>query len=318
MAPGRVADRRPIVRYIRAASSLFMRFGIVVTDPDDWTARAIRDGFSRLGAESPFLNFSQLAARIGPGLHIRGNGIDLVGLDGLVVRDLGRSGSVDVAFRFETLSALQQLGLPIVNPPSAISRAANKFATSIALHQAGIPHPKTLVTTSFEAASKFVSEQGRAVTKPLFGYKGRDLALLTSEDLHPLREVLASSGVVYLQEFLESTAPSPRDIRVFVVGGQVAGAIYRVAPPGSWISNLSQGGAPERCPLTDEIEELALKANGAVGTVYSGVDLIETVEGLAVLEVNGTPSGRGVYLAWGIDAGEMIAGHLVDRLDESG
>jgi len=295
-----------------------MRFGIVVTDPDDWTARAIRGGFSKLGAESVYLNFSQLVARIGPDLRLRGNGVDLLGLDGLVVRDLGRSGSHDVAFRFEALSALQELGLSIVNPPQAIQRAANKFATSIALHQAKIPPPKTLVTTSIEAASEFVSEHGRAVSKPLFGYKGRGLSLLTPEDLSPLKDVLAKSGVVYLQEFLESTAPTPRDIRVFVVGGRVAGAIYRVAPPGSWISNLSQGGAPERCPLTGEIEDLALRANGAVGTVYSGVDLIETVEGLKVLEVNGTPSGRGVYLAWGIDAGEMIASHLLDRLDESG
>lgn len=318
MGPGGLSDLRPIARYIRAASSLFMRFGIVVTDPDDWTARAIREGLVRLGAKSAFLNFSKLAARIGPDLRLRGNGTDLAGLDGLVVRDLGRSGSVDVAFRFEALSALQELGLSIVNPPSAIQRAANKFATSIALHQAGIPHPKTLVTTSLSAASEFVYEHGRAVSKPLFGYKGRGLALLTPEDPRPLREVLAKSGVVYLQEFLESAAPKPRDIRVFVVGGRVAGAIYRVAPPGSWISNLSRGGAPERCPLTGEIEDLALRANGAVGTVYSGVDLIETVEGLKVLEVNGTPSGRGVYLAWGIDAGEMIAGHLVDWLDESG
>ncbi len=294
-----------------------MRFGIVVTDPDDWTARAIGDGFSRQGAEADFLNFSQLAARIGPDLSLKGNGSDLLGLDGLVVRDLGRSGSVDVAFRFEALSALQELGLSIVNPPQAISRAANKFATSIALHQAKIPHPKTLVTTSFSAASEFVSEHGRAVSKPLFGYKGRDLSLLTPDDPAPLRDALAKSGVVYLQEFLESAAPTPRDIRVFVVGGRVAGAIYRVAPPGSWISNLSRGGAPERCPLTGEIEELALKANGAVGTVYSGVDLIETADGLAVLEVNGTPSGRGVYQAWGIDAGEMIARHILERLDKS-
>ncbi|MGC9515196.1 RimK family alpha-L-glutamate ligase [Methanocrinis sp.] len=291
-----------------------MRFGIVVTDPEDWTARAIRDGFSRQGAESVYLNFSSLAARIGPDLRLRGDGTDLLELDGLVVRDLGRSGSADVAFRFEALSALQELGLSIVNPPSAISRAANKFATSIALHQAEIPHPRTLVTTSLSAAAEFVAEHGRAVSKPLFGYKGRDLLLLTSDDPGPLQEILAKSGVVYLQEFLESTAPTPRDIRVFVVGERVAGAIYRVAPQGSWISNLSQGGAPERCPLRDEMEDLALRANGAVGTVYSGVDLIETVEGLAVLEVNGTPSGRGVFQAWGIDAGEMIAAHILERL----
>ncbi|HPE63954.1 MAG TPA: RimK family alpha-L-glutamate ligase [Methanothrix sp.] len=295
-----------------------MRFGVVVTDPGDWTASAIKGGFEKLGCEAVFLDFSELAARMGPELRLRGDGTDLLGLDGLVVRDLGRRGSSDVAFRFEALSALQELGLPIVNPPAAILRAANKFATSIALHRAGVAHPRTLVTTSPSAAAEFVSEHGRTVSKPLFGYKGRGILLLDAGDPAPLADLIENSGVVYLQEFLESTAPRPRDIRVFVVGSRAAAAIYRVAPPGSWISNLSQGGAPERCPLTGEIEDLALRANGAVGTVYSGVDLIETASGPVVLEVNGTPSGRGVYQAWGIDVGEMIAGHLLEKLVGSG
>jgi len=291
-----------------------MRFGIVVTDPDDWTARALKEGFLKHGAEAVQLNFSQVAAKIGPDCKIKGNGTDLASLDGLVVRDLGRSGSHDVAFRFETLCALQQIGLPIINSPEAIQKAANKFATSLVLREAKVPHPQTMVTTSFEAATEFLKNHGQVVSKPLFGYKGRDLALLTSEDKDLLAETLKLRGVVYLQEFLKSTAPSPRDIRAFVVGGEVAGAIYRVAPPGSWISNLSRGGAPEACPLDEEIVSLARKASQAVGTVYSGVDLMETSEGLKVLEVNGTPSGRGIFQAKGIDVGEMIARHVLDQL----
>ena len=284
-----------------------MRFGIVVTDPSDWTARAIASGLERQGAEAALLDFSQISAPLGPDLRLEADGTDLLGLDGLVVRDLGRRGSSDVAFRFEVLSAVEASGVPVVNTPSAILRAANKFATSLALLRAEIPQPETLAATSLPAAEEFVARHRRAVYKPLFGYKGRGLLLLSPDDPAPLRDALAKEGVVYLQEFLESTAPRPRDIRAFVVDGKVAGAIYRVAPPGSWISNLARGGAPKRCPLTCEIEELALRAAAAVGTVYSGVDLLETSRGLAVLEVNGTPSGWGVHQAWGIDVGEMIA-----------
>lgn len=292
-----------------------MRFGIVVTDPSDWTARAIGSGLQRNGAEAVYLNFSKLAASVGPGLELKGEGTDLLGLDGLVVRDLGRSGAVDVAFRFEALSAIEEAGIPVVNPPEAIQRAANKFAASVALSRAGVPHPETLVTTSLSAAEEFVARHRQAVYKPLFGFKGRGLLLLTSEDPSPLEDLMEKSGVVYLQEFLESTGPAPRDIRVFVVGGQVAGAIYRVAPPGSWISNLAQGGVPERCPLTREMEAIAFRAHEAMGTAYSGVDLLETSAGLMVLEVNGTPSGWGVHQAWGIDVGEMIASAVIRLAD---
>jgi tetrahydromethanopterin:alpha-L-glutamate ligase len=284
-----------------------MRFGIVVTDPSDWTARAIASGLDRQGAKAILLDFSQLAASVGAGLALNGGGTDLLGLDGLVARDLGRSGAVDVAFRFEALSAIEDAGIPVVNPPSAIARAANKFATSLALQGAGVPQPETLAATSLPAAEEFVARHRRAVYKPLFGFKGRGLLLLTAEDPSPLKDLMEKSGVVYLQEFLESTAPRPRDIRAFVVDGKVAGAIYRVAPPGSWISNLARGGAPERCPLTCEIEDLALRAAAAVGTAYSGVAHLETSGGLRVLEVNGTPSGWGVHQAWGIDVGELIA-----------
>ncbi|MDF0591455.1 RimK family alpha-L-glutamate ligase [Candidatus Methanocrinis natronophilus] len=284
-----------------------MRFGVVVTDPSDWTAGAIATGLERQGADAVFLNFSQLAASMGTGLALNADGTDLLDLDGLVVRDLGRRGSSDVAFRFEVLSAVEASGVAVVNPPSAILRAANKFATSLALQGGGVPQPETLAATSLPAAEGFVTRHRRAVYKPLFGYKGRGLLLLSPDDPAPLRDALAKEGVVYLQEFLESTAPRPRDIRAFVVDGKVAGAIYRVAPPGSWISNLARGGAPERCPLTPEIEALALRAAAAVGTIYSGVDLLESPGGLAVLEVNGTPSGWGVHQAWGIDVGEMIA-----------
>jgi len=302
----------PTKIYAEVVIPKVMRFGIVVTDPEDWTAIALKAGFEKMGVEAIHLNFSQLAAQIGPDHWIKGNGTNLADLDGLVVRDLGRSGSHDVAFRFETLCALRQIGLSIVNSPEAIQRAANKFATSFALHEAKVPHPQTMVTTSFEAAIRFLEEHGKVVTKPLFGYKGKGLELIVRNEKDRLAEILKRSGVVYLQEFLVSTAPSPRDIRAFVVGGQVAGAIYRVAPEGCWISNLSQGGAPQPCPLNDEIEELALKANQAVGTVYSGVDLMETEDGLKVIEVNGTPSGRGIFQAMDVDVGEMIASYLMD------
>ena len=92
------------------------------------------------------------------------------------------------------------------------------------------------------------------------------------------------AGVVYLDGM-----HSPRDIRVFVVDGKVMGAIYRVAPSGQWITNLARGGRAEPCPITAELQDLAISASRAVGAVYCGVDLLETDAGLTVIEVNATP-----------------------------
>ena len=151
----------------------------------------------------------------------------------------------------------------------------------------------------------------KAVTKPLFGYKGRDIILLeegVEADASLLKDIVASQGLVYLQEFI--ALETPRDIRAFVVDGKVLGAIYRLAPPGQWISNLARGGQAVLCPLNKELVETAAKAATAVGTVYCGVDLLETEGGLSVIEVNATPSGKGIFEALGVDVTQAIASHV--------
>ncbi len=289
-----------------------MRFGIVVSDPEDWTARAILSSFIRRREDAVFLNFSELSASIEGDLSFRSNGVNLLDLNGLIVRDLGRRGAHDVAFRFETLQALEELGIAIVNPPAAIARAANKFATTLALRNAGIPTPRTTITTSLDEAEAALQEYGWAVSKPLFGYKGRDIVRLEDgnrSDRDRLRAIIDKQGMIYLQEFI--SMERPRDIRAFVVGGRALGAIYRVAPLGQWISNLARGGTGEACGLTDELKSLAVRASKAVGTVYCGVDLLETSDGLKVIEVNGTPSGKGIFEAQGVDVTSAIADYVL-------
>ena len=289
-----------------------MRVGIVVSDPEDWTASALMASFTRKGASAVFLNLSELTSTVDEKSSFCCNGTDLLQLDALLVRDLGRRGAHDVAFRFEMLQTMESLGLPVINPSQAIARAANKFATTLALQRAGVPTPGTAVSTSPKDAARILREYGKAVSKPLFGYKGLGIELLQNgveDDKAKLEEILERDGLVYLQEFI--ALHSPRDIRAFVVDGEVMGAIYRVAPSGQWITNLARGGRAEPCPITAELQDLAINAGRAVGAVYCGVDLLETGEGLKVIEVNGTPSGKGIFEALGVDVTDAIAEHVL-------
>ena len=288
-----------------------MRVAIVVSDPLDWTAQALIASFSKKGIDAFFLNFSELFVSISSGQSFSCSGIDLLNLDALVVRDLGRKGPSDVAFRFETLQALQERGIAIINPPQAIARAANKFAATRALQDSGVATPRTVVTNDVKEALRVLHDYDKAVSKPLFGYKGRDIVLLEDgieADVALLKDIVEKQGLIYLQEFI--AFDSPRDIRVFVVDGKVLGAIYRAAPPGEWISNLARGGQASVCPVTKDLVEISAKAAKAVEAVYCGVDLLETAQGLSVIEVNGTPSGKGIFEALGVDVTEAIAGYV--------
>jgi len=63
------------------------------------------------------------------------------------------------------------------------------------------------------------------------------------------------------------------------------------------------------CPITPEIEELTLRACAAVGARLAGVDLIETSDGLEVIEVNTGGEFKGLMTTTDVD----IAGAIVDE-----
>ncbi|CAD6494463.1 MAG: Tetrahydromethanopterin:alpha-L-glutamate ligase [Candidatus Argoarchaeum ethanivorans] len=283
--------------------------GIVVTDPSDWTALSFISNVKAQGMRPVIIQLSKAISDIN---HINCDGRNLADLDGLLVRDVGSGGLESTAFRFDLLLELERSGMPVINPPSAIQLAANKHLSYWKLKRAGLPLPKTCVTSSVGEAASFVREAGCAVAKPIFGYKGYDVELIKEQQLHRIEEIIRERGVIYLQEFITHGG---RDTRVFVVEGKAIGAIYRVAQKGSWINNLSRGGIPQSCTLTKAQQDISVKAASALGSVYAGVDLVEDEKNTFVLEVNGTPSGYGLYQALGINAAQYIVEALLKELD---
>lgn len=289
--------------------------GIAVTDPLDWTAQALHNAVKKAGHRPLKFRLHDVTTRLLRENSLDAGGIWLDTLDALIVRDVdgNGSGTEDMSYRFDVLCNLEASGVLIVNTPKAIQTAANKYLTSFLFKKNGLSTPDTVLTTDPGKALSAVKQWGRAVIKPIFGYKGMDIHCLT-DDAHSIeimKKALARRGVLYLQQFI----PNPgRDIRVFIVNKRAVGAIYRTAPPGSWINNLSRGGSPDVCHMSPEINSLACRAAEAVGTVYAGVDLIEAKEGLSVLEVNGTPSGKGIYDACGVDVTHDIVRFVVESL----
>jgi RimK family alpha-L-glutamate ligase len=103
-----------------------------------------------------------------------------------------------------------------------------------------------------------------------------------------------------------------RDVRAFVVGGRVLGAIERAAADGDWRANVARGASAHPRELSSEWAQLAIQAADIVGADYAGVDLIQGREGsVFVLEVNGIPGWQGLQQATGID----VAAAIVDRLE---
>jgi tetrahydromethanopterin:alpha-L-glutamate ligase len=294
------------------------KIGVVLTDPDDWTASAFLKNIRKRGAKALSINLSTLSASISTSeFSIFNADLKDLELDAIIVRDVGISFALEqISFKFDLLRQFENSSVPVLNSTTAIQNAANKFFSFYLFKLAHLPIPRTTVTSELEVVLKTIEEFGITVTKPIFGSQGEGIIKLEStqpESKPKLAELLKERGVLYLQEFV----PNPgRDIRVFVVGEEALGAIYRTPRSGSFVSNLSQGGTPLKCELTEEMEELAIRAAKAVGADFAGVDLIEGKEGLRLLEVNATPSGKGIKLACGVDVTERIVELLFERIDD--
>jgi tetrahydromethanopterin:alpha-L-glutamate ligase len=285
-----------------------MNIGIAITDQNDWTTRALVRSVRRRGAEPVLFRLSEIASYAFDCSAIGD-------VDTVIVRDLGAGAFEEVSFKFDLLRILEK-NVPVINTSESIQNAANKYYSLHLLKKAGLPVPETVVTSDVDVAMDALDRFGEAVSKPIFGYKGIGIGRFQSgSDLYDsnresIEEILTERGVLYLQEFI----PIERDIRAFVVGDHVAGAIYRYAQNG-WITNLSQGGTAEWCLLNPEQEEVSILASKVIGTAFAGVDIAETDDGFLILEVNGTPSGKGVCDACGVDVAGDIVDHLISISD---
>jgi ribosomal protein S6--L-glutamate ligase len=207
----------------------------------------------------------------------------------------------------DVLHRLRARGIRVLNPPAALEACVDKYLASARLEAAGLRVPATVVCQNADdALEAFTILGGEVVVKPLFGSEGRGMMRLADPDLawRTFRTLERLQSVLYVQRYI----PHPGwDLRVFVLGGRVLGAMRRHARDG-WRTNVAQGGRTTAVRPTLQEEQLALKAAAAVGAVVAGVDLLPGPDGeLYVLEVNAVPGWRALAPVIGIDvAADLI------------
>jgi [lysine-biosynthesis-protein LysW]---L-2-aminoadipate ligase len=209
-------------------------------------------------------------------------------------------------------AALQGLGARVINPFHAAIICGNKMYAHMELEKAGIRTPKAVAAFSEESAMAVLNKIGYpAVIKPTVGSWGRLIALLRDKEearavIEDREHMFPLYQVYYFEEFVKRP---PRDIRAIVVGDRVVAAIYRYSGQGEWKTNMALGGHAETCPVTNELEDICLKATSAMRGQIVGVDLMESKsQGLLVHEVNNTTEFKNTVRVTGID----IPGLMID------
>ncbi|MFW9833175.1 MAG: RimK family alpha-L-glutamate ligase [Candidatus Thorarchaeota archaeon] len=291
------------------------KFGIIYHENvNNWATKSLIEAVQTKGHIAVPFRLPDIAAHL-PNKFTHLDGEDVSDMNGVMVRTIGFGTGDQITFRISLLEHFEDAGIYVMNPAYSFRRAKDKYATLTALHKAGVRVPRTYVGENLEAAIDFVDEVGDVVIKPLIGARGlgsiraghRELTYRAMKFIHQLGQVL------YVQEVVEK--PN-RDIRAFVIGGRLIGAMYRYIPEGiegEWRTNVHGGGRAELTNLAPEYEECAIRTAEVLKLDYTGVDIIESPDGPCVIEANAAPSWSALSRVTGLDIASMIVDRLVEQ-----
>jgi [lysine-biosynthesis-protein LysW]--L-2-aminoadipate ligase len=218
--------------------------------------------------------------------------------------------SVNHSRALYALQIFNDWGIKTVNTAEVARICGDKFVTSQALLKHNVPTPRTALAFTPESALQAIEHMGYPVVlKPCIGSWGRLISKINdrqaAEAILEHKQILGSyhHSIYYIQEYVNKPG---RDIRSFVVGDETIAAIYRTSD--HWITNTATGGKASNCPITPEIDALSRAAAQAVGGGLVAIDLMESDQGMLVIEVNYTMEFRNSIQTTGVD----IPGKMID------
>ncbi|MBU0628013.1 MAG: RimK family alpha-L-glutamate ligase [Nanoarchaeota archaeon] len=192
----------------------------------------------------------------------------------------------------------------------------DKLLTHLFLQQNKIPMPTTYLTSSPSAAKKILEQVNYPIIfKFPSGTGGKGVmyaeSFAAASSLMDALETLRQSFII--QEYIETGG---EDIRVIVVGNKVVASMKRKAVVGEKRANIHAGGEGKVFLADARIQKIAVEAAKAIGAEICAVDILESVKGPVVIEVNLSPGLQGITKTTGIDVADKIAKYLYEKTKE--
>lgn len=171
--------------------------------------------------------------------------------------------------------------IPFFNKPSAIRNTPEKLSAL------KFPHhiPDTIVTNQIDLVLNFYNKHKKIVLKAPYGFGGNEVVVIENDKHSTIESFIKTYGYIIAQEFLYDIKDG--DKRVFIVDGEVLGAITRVPQDKSFLSNLGQGATAYKTSLSLKEQKICEDVAAflqAQDIFFAGVDLI----GGRLIEINVT------------------------------
>ena len=277
------------------------------------TQRLIEAGENR-GHEMLLLDHMKTVLVIEQGRpHIFFNGEEVTDVNAVIPR----IGSSATFYGSAVVRQFEMMKIFTAVESQALVRSRDKLRSLQILARAGIGIPKTAFASSPKEKDidNVIESIGGApcIIKLLEGTQG--IGVILADNHKAAKSVIEAfmkiKANMLVQEFIKEAGGA--DIRVFIVDGQIVGAMKRQAKDGEFRSNLHRGGSASVIQLSPEERATAIKAVKKLGLGIAGVDLLQSKRGPLVMEVNSSPGLEGIEGATGID----IAGKIIEYVERN-
>ncbi len=197
------------------------------------------------------------------------------GYDAYVLKSLADGPGMSI------LAAAEAVGIPTINNSRAIRLVRDKAVAAAFARAHGLPVPPTYFVAHPRLLEQIPIEDYPLVVKPTNGSSCKGIYRLNSPaDLATLEMDETDGSFLLAQRYAENTG---FDIKVYVTGNEVYAAIAKKSP--------LHGDVEEKfIPLTPELRRITLQVGKLFGLDIYGIDVVETPQGLAILDINDFPS----------------------------
>src|SRR3954466_2535326 len=291
-----------------------MRIAVLSRNKNLYSTRRILEAGEKRGHEILLLDHMKCVLVIEQGRpHIYFNGREVKDVNAVIPR-IGASATFygsAVVRQFEMMKIFTAV------ESQALVRSRDKLRSLQILARAGLGIPKTAFASSpkDKDIDSVIKTIGGApcVIKLLEGTQGIGVILAENQKAATsvIEAFLKLNASLLVQEFIKEAKGA--DLRVFIVDGQIIGAMKRQAKEGEFRSNLHRGGSASVIQLTADERGTAIKAAKKLGLAVAGVDLLQSSRGPLVMEVNSSPGLEGIEGATGID----IAGKIIEYVERN-
>lgn len=224
-----------------------------------------------------------------------------------------RIGASITEYGLAVVKQFELLGVKIVNGSIGIAQSRDKLRCLQVLAGRGIEVPTTILMRGSRGIRMALRQVhgAPAIIKLIEGTQGVGVMLAESAvSAESVIDTMSQLGHdVILQQYIAESRGA--DIRALVIGDKVVAAMKRQARAGEFRSNIHRGGEGALIELSPAYKRLAVQSVKAVGLSIAGVDILESITGPKIIEINSSPGFEGIEKATGLNVAKQIIAHAV-------